>query len=300
MEIVQYKPDHLTSLTKFYNDLTNEVPNCYTITEEEFALALHGITEHTDDDELEKENAYVVLQNGSVHAFVHVGFFREGDDDKDTVGVIQFLGYKRGERKAGQTVFEKAESYLKDHNVSRIIAFTKMYRYNFYGYDYTQLSDKLDHIHGLLGINDYSRYHGQVFMEWKNFVVEPPHINLPVTLSVEWKDGRGKLPNCHLKAYIDNNEVGECYSVSCQQYSSHADLQDWQYTHWIGVEDEYQGQGLGKFLLQYSLHEMHKVGYRHASLSTDWNNYLALLFYSNFGYRAVDWTYAYKKQISHH
>lgn len=299
MEIYQYTPEFLSPITQFYNLLTAEVPHCYPVNEEEFALAMQGVSGHTDDndDDLEEETAFVVLQNDSVQAFVHVGFFTDGDDE-DRVGVIQFLGYKRGERNAGQKILENAESYLKAHKVSQIIAFTKMYRYNFYGYDYTQLSDKLDHIHALFGINEYRRNHGQVFLEWKNFIVEPAHTDLPVTLKVDWKEGSGKLPNCFIKAYIDNNEVGQCDNVSCGQYSSQPDLQDWFYTHWIGVEDDFQGQGIGKYLLQYTLHEMHKVGYRHASLSTDWDNNRALLFYSNLGYRAVDWTYTYEKVLS--
>ena len=161
MEIYQYTPEFLSPLTQFYNLLTAEVHHCHPVKEDEFDLAMQGVTGHTDDndDDLEEETAFVVLQNASVQAFVHVGFFKHGEDDEDKTGVIQFLGYKRGERNVGQTVLEKAESYLKAHKVSRIIAFSKMFRYNFYGYDYTQLSDKLDHIHALFGINEYRRYH---------------------------------------------------------------------------------------------------------------------------------------------
>ena len=240
------------------------------------------------------------MQNGAVQAFIHIGYYQDENEnnEKEHVGVIRFLGYERGARSAGQAVLEKAETYLKTFDVSRIIAFSKMSRYRFYHFEYAQLSDTLEHIHALLGLNDYHQYHGQVFMDWENFKIDTATVNSPVTLSTEWQQGRGKRPNCYIKAYQDNQFIGQCDSISCGEYSTHPDAQDWVYTHWIGVEDEYQGQGLGKYLLQYSLQEMHKVGYRHAALSTDWNNYRALLFYSNFGYRAVDWTYAYEKVLS--
>lgn len=76
-----------------------------------------------------------------------------------------------------------------------------------------------------------------------------------------------------------------------------ADAQDWTYTEWLGIEDDFQGKGFGKFLLQYSLQEMQKAGYRHASISTSLDNYRAILFYSNVGYKVVDWTYEYQKTI---
>ena len=301
MEIRQYTPDLLLPLTEFYNNLTVEVPHCYPVEEEEFAYAMCGVMRQTDNDEddFEDETAYIALYDGIVKAFVHVGYYGDENDngDKMNKGVIRFLGYQRGARNIGQVILDKAEDYFKDNNVSRIVAFSKIYRYSFYHFEYAELSDTLDHIHGLLGINDYQSYHGQVFLDWQNYNVDPPTINPSVNLKVQWKDGRGKLPNCHIKAFRDGEEIGECWNVSCGQFSSHPDVQDWVYTDWIGVEDEYQGEGLGKYLLQYSLHEMHKVGYKHAALSTDWNNNRALLFYSNFGYRAVDWTYAFEKVL---
>jgi ribosomal protein S18 acetylase RimI-like enzyme len=55
---------------------------------------------------------------------------------------------------------------------------------------------------------------------------------------------------------------------------------------------------LGRHLLQRSLQEMHRIGYRNASISTDWENHRALLFYSNHGFNVVDWTYCYGRDLS--
>lgn len=301
MEVLQYTPDMLSSLTQFYNRLTINVPYCYPIKEEELADTLSIATGKADrtDDDLEVETVFVAMQNGMVQAFIHVGFYQDENENnvKMNNGVIRFFGYERGARHAGQAALEKAETYLKTYNVSRIIAFSKIYRYRFYHFEYAHLSNTLDHVQALLGLNGYQRCNGQVFLDWKNFTVEPIPLSLPVKLAVEWKEGRGKLPNCNITAHKDDEEVGVCWNVSCGEFSNHAEVQDWVYTDWIGVEDDYQGQGLGKYLLQYSLQEMHKVGYKHASLSTDWNNNLALLFYSNCGYKVVDWTYAYEKVL---
>ena len=299
MAIIQYTPDILTPVTQFYNRLTADVPHCYPVKEEEFALAISHVTDQTNNNDygLKSETAYGAVQNGGVQAFVHVGLRQKGDNEKENVGIIRFLGYERGARSVGQAVLEKAESYLNTYNVSQIFACSKHYRYRFYHFEYAHLSDALDQVQALLSVNGYLRCSGQVFFDWENFAVIPTPSSLPVTLSVDWKEGRGKLPNCNITAHKDNKEIGVCWSVSCGQFSTHPDVQDWVYTDWLGVEDDYQGQGLGKYLLQYSLQEMHKVGYRHASLSTSWDNNLALLFYSNFGYKVVDWTYAYEKDL---
>ena len=42
MEIVQYTPKLQSALTEFYNRLTVNVPHCYPVKEEEFALAMRG------------------------------------------------------------------------------------------------------------------------------------------------------------------------------------------------------------------------------------------------------------------
>ena len=302
MEIIQYTPDILTPVTEFYNRITADVPHCYPVKEDEFALATCGLTHQTNDTDydLDSETAFVAMESGVVQAFIHVGFYQEENENNEKVnnGVIRFFGYKRGMRQAGQTVLEKAEEYLKSHNVLHVIAFSKLFRYRIYHFEYAHLSDTLDHVQALLGANGYRRDHGQVFLDWKNFAVIPMPSNLPVTFSVEWKEGRGKLSNCNITAHQDGEQVGVCWSVSGGEFSSYPEAQNWVYTDWIEVEDDFQGQGIGKLLLQSSLQEMHKVGYRHAALSTDWNNYRALLFYSNCGYRVVDWTYAYVKDFS--
>lgn len=301
MEIHQYTPDMQTSVTQFYNHLTADVPHCYPVKEEEFAVAMQRITTDIADlkeDGLDSETAFVATTNGVIQAFIHVGISQIGDNREETVGVIRFMGYERGERRVGQAVLEKAEEYLKAFNVPRISAFPQDCRYRFYHFSHAYLSDALDQVQGLLGFNGYRRSEGEVFLDWENYVVTPVPSSLPVTLSIDWKEGRGQHPNCTVLAHQDGEEVGICESICGGEFSSHPDAQDWFHTVWLGVEDDFQGQGLGRYLLQYALQEMKKVGYRHAAISTAWDNYRAFLFYSNCGYRTVDWTYEFVKNLS--
>ncbi|MYF98196.1 GNAT family N-acetyltransferase [Candidatus Poribacteria bacterium] len=301
MDIIQYTPDILTPLTEFYNRLTAEVPFCYPVTQKEFALVMQNV----DADEYNRsegglfgEKVYVAIFDDNVKAFIHIGISLKSENEEEDVGFIKFLGYERGERSDAQTLLGKAEEYLKSYNVTRIFAFSENDRYRFFHFEHAYLSTTLDHIHALLGFNGYQRSDGEVFLDWKDYTVIPNPSRIPMTLSVDWKQGEGQRPNCTVKAYKDNEEVGECWSVCGGEFSSHPDAQDWLHTVWLGIENDFQGQGLGKFLLQSTLQEMHKIGYRHAAISTDWENYRALLFYSNCGYKIVDWTYEYEKVLS--
>ena len=65
MEILQYSSDMLSPLTAFYNRLTVDVPHCYPVTEEEFALAMRGVTDNVKDSEtLDTETAFVAMKPG--------------------------------------------------------------------------------------------------------------------------------------------------------------------------------------------------------------------------------------------
>ena len=301
MDILQYTPDMQTQVTQFYNRMTADVPKCYPVKAEEFAVAIQGVTTGKADKKeggLDSETAFVAMVNGALQAFIHVGIGQDGDNREEDIGVIRFFSYERGARRVGQAVLERAETYLKTFNISRIFAFPQDCRYRFYHFEHAYLSDALDQVQGLLGFNGYHRSTGEVFLDWEDYSVTPLPSNLPVTLSIKWKDGRGQLPNCTVLAHQNGEQVGICESLCGGEFSSHTDAHAWLHTVWLGIEDDFQGQGLGRYLLQYALQEMKKIGYRHAAISTAWDNHRAFLFYSNCGYRTVDWTYEFVKDLS--
>ncbi len=298
MEILQYTPDMVTPLTQFYNRLTAEVPHCYPVKEEEMVDAVNGIFSGKDDKN-DSETAFVATVGSVVKAFIHVGLCQIGPKaNKEDAGLLRFMGYERGARPAGQALLEKAEEYLKAFDINRICAFRSDNKYRFYHLEHANLSDSLDHVHALLGLNGYYPHPGWVYLNWENYDVTQIPPPIPVKVSVNWGQGRGERPNCSVSLYQDDEEIGVCNSESVGEFSTHPDAQKWFHTYLVDIEGEYQGQGLGKYLLQYSLQEMHKVGYRHAAISTGWRNYRAILFYSNCGFRVVDWTYTFEKVLS--
>jgi len=299
MEILPYDPAMSSQIASAYNNIIRCVPHCYSITPKDFASAVAPvIDEGKNYDNLHSEAVFVAQEGKSTLGFIHIAIEHPEEADENEQGIIRFFGYERGRRIAGQKLLEAAEEYFRQRNMSQITAFPQDYRYRFYHLDHAYLSDHLGQVHALLGFNGYKRVAGEVYLDWPNYepvLLSPTDVSAEISL--KWQQERGTRPNLIVQAHQNGKEIGVCVSVSGGEFSDADDAQDWLFTDWLGVSDEIQGKGLGRHLLQCAIQEMHGVGYRHAAISTDWQNFRAFLFYSNFGYRVVDWTYALGREL---
>lgn len=177
-------------------------------------------------------------------------------------------------------------------------AFHQDHRYPAYHLDNANLSEHLDHIQALLEFNGYRRTSGEVFLDWPDLGdILVPATEGDVEISVVWQNREGVRPEATVVAMQGESKVGECDGISCAHYTSAEEAQDWLFIISLWVEDDFQGKGLGAQLLLRTIEEMRGVGYRHGSISTDLSNHRAFLFYSNYGFRMVDWTYALTRRL---
>ena len=154
----------------------------------------------------------------------------------------------------------------------------------------------MDLVQALLTFNGYQPTSSEVFLDLPDYEpVVPAASDVGAEITLEWRQGRGARPGLLVHARRDGRQVGICVCVSCGEYASAAEAQDWMFTKWMGIEEEVQGRGLGRHLLQRALREMHAIGYRHAAISAAGANGRAVLFYANYGYRVVDWTHAFNR-----
>ena len=299
MEISRYEPTMSPELASAYSNIIRSVPHCYPVSVEDFAYAVAAVVEEgKSHDRLRSEAAFVAREDSSMLGFIHVAIECAEKADEAEQGVIRFFWYERGHRTAGQALLEDAEEYVRKQDVAQITAFPQDYRYPFYHLPHAYLSDHLDQVHALLGFDGYRRAAGEVYLHWPDYEpIEPTPAGVSADISLQWCQGRGTLPGLTVHAYQGEKEIGVCECLSCGECSYADQAQDWLFTTWIGVSEEMQGKGLGRHLLQRALQEMHSVGYRHAAISTNWRNFRAFLFYSNYGYRVVDWTYALGREL---
>jgi GNAT superfamily N-acetyltransferase len=212
-------------------------------------------------------------------------------------GIVRLLWYERGQRQAGQALLEAAEGHLRGRGLRQCVAFDQYaFRFPTYHLSCAQLTDRWEHVHGLLGANGYQRSGGEVFLDWEHFrPPDPGPCPIEADLRVERWQGRGSRDNVAVHAERDGERLGICASRCCGEYSSDARAQDWLLTNWLWVEEGLRGQGVGRYLLLRALTEARAAGFVHAAISAEPDNHRAILFYSNIGYHAVDWTTEYRK-----
>jgi ribosomal protein S18 acetylase RimI-like enzyme len=297
--IVPYTSDLAPAVARAYNELVRPVPHCYPVDPEALHAALAAAAKGGSSyDSVRDERAFVALQGAEVLGFAHTAIGHRRHDSPKEMGLIRFLGYRAGQRAAGQALLERAQETLRGQGATEVAAFPQKHRYPFYHLSSAYLSDRMGHVAALLGMNGYKRSGGEVYMDWHDLpLLEPAPAQVEVEIALEWKPGAGRLPGLAVHAYRGEKELGVCMCVSCAEYNLIGADQEWAFTKWLGVEKEVQGRGLGKHLLQRALRELRLAGYRHAAISTALHNYRAALFYSNLGYRVVDWTYEYGKSL---
>lgn len=298
VEVVEYEPHLLPRLTRAFNDALRGIPHCYPVDEKRLSRSLNGqLAERKRRSPLRTQKVFVAVDGGHVLGFVHTGTAHHDDETK---GYIRFLWYQRGHRRAGQALLSAVENRFRKKEIRTVQAFAQEYTYPCYHLKPAYLSDRLGHVQALLAFEGYRRARGEVFLDWVDFehqISARPRADTKV--STKKLDGAGPRPDIQVVAHVRDEIVGTCDCMSLAARTDADEARDWIFTTWLGVEEEHQGKGLGRLLLNRALHEAYALGYRHAAISTASDNHKACLFYSNIGYRISDWTYEYTTKLGH-
>lgn len=299
MEIRNYTPEWAEEAAKAYSRLIPKVPYCYPVTSETFDLEVSKrLPDGIDDVPLEWQTERVAIEAGRVLGFIQLGARLKQPDESETerIGMIRFFWYEPGYRTAGQALLDAGEEILQNHGIRRVQAFHQNYTYQFYQLEYSYLSTHLGHIDALLRLNTYRRTAGEVFLQQIDFdPPEPTKMDLDVRISVQWEEGSFPRPNARVRAFLGDIRVAQCYAHGIADYSDDETAKDWFCIAWLGVDEPFRGKSLGKHLLERTMSEMHRAGYRHAIISTAANNHVAFVFYSNLGFEVSDWTFGWSK-----
>ncbi|MCD6350636.1 MAG: GNAT family N-acetyltransferase [Armatimonadetes bacterium] len=298
MEIVAYDAALIEGITECLNSVVGALPHCYRQPSERVAAGLEGKLWRDEDEELLDPQAWVALEAGEVVGFAQAAR-QTATDDRPARGIIPFLLYRPGYRAAGQGLLATVEAWFAQHSLTDAYAFLDDHVPAFYHFPHSYLSDRLNHVHALLGYNGYSRCEGEVFYEWRDFdPPEPPPLPVEAEIRRELKpQDDARLPGLVIFAYKDGEQIAECWFVSCGSAAPGTEAEDWCLTTWLHVEEAWRGRRLGLYMLFRALGEVKAVGFRHAAISTAVWNHRAQLFYSNCGYRVSDWTYALNKSF---
>jgi ribosomal protein S18 acetylase RimI-like enzyme len=299
MEIARYQAATSEALCAAYNALVADVPHCFPVSVPAFAEALApAIGEGAPKGRVRDEVVFVAREGDVILGFLHAGVAEPKEESQSPEGVVRFFDYQRGERATGQALLDAGHEYLRSLGQRVVKAFCSDLRYRFYHVACAYLSNRLDHVQALLQFNGYEPFGGEIIFDWPDYAPpEPESSDVHDKVEVLWKPGRGRLPGIEVIARVGEAWAGACKCVSCGEFSDEDAAQDWLFVSELNVAEAHQGRRLGMHLLQAALKEMHAKGYRNASISTDWRNYRAFLFYSNVGFREVDWTLGFSREL---
>lgn len=303
MDIVEQDATHMGDLTSLYNAQVANTPFCYPVAADEFA---DGATEWAHPEMagvMREQTVFVAVEGGAPIGFAHIAMGRVLEewsaDARIDCGAIRFLAYPPGRRDVGQGLLDAAQARLEGLAAGRIHAFTKATSYRFYQLGFGLLPTSWGHIVGLLGANGYSVRRGEYFLYWPGFAPDVPTCpDVRVDILVTRTEGRGDLPGLSVTARLGDRTVGECDCKSAGSYANSPDAQRVFYVDWLGVEEEFRGRRWGAYLLLRALWEGKQLGYEHAVIATDWQNYRALLLYANHGFSVESYAYDFCKELA--
>lgn len=297
LEIVPFEPEMAEGVARCYNELVAPVPLHRAAPAEWFAdlrpAQFQGCTE---------EAVLVAVAAGEVAGFAHVGLSAPATHEwhvKGEPGVIRFLSYRPGERPLGAALLAAAEEWLRERERTAVVAEYGGYMYPCYPLPLGNISEQISHVPPLFGMAGYEVPESEVFFEWRDF--QPPEVSAPdadVKLVCKEPQAQASGLKSSVAAVQGEEQVGEFSMVSLREDRWRPQLADWCTAGLLRVADRLQGRGIGKCLLARGLAEMRKAGARHAMISTDWNNYRAYLFYTNFGFRFLDRTFGFSRDLS--
>lgn len=293
IRIVDFTMDHAEPLRAIYNEGIERVPHCYPVDADRFARALEPAAGAGKGPKyLSNERAWVAIKDQGPAGFIHVGdeLMKEGRRRS----AIRFLLNRPGERAAGQALLDRAHDDFPE--TDPIWAVFQHYRYDFYHRACAYLSDRLGHVQALLQKNGYTRGEGEIFFDWDNYDVSVDETPEGIEMRTEVKPADGRPPFVRVSGHRGDEEISACELFSCGAWTDEPSVQDRLFVKWLGVEREYQGNGLGKHTLLFALAKAKENGYRHASISTAVSNHRAFVFYSNVGFHVTDMTYGWARK----
>jgi GNAT superfamily N-acetyltransferase len=294
MEIVRFEKGMGAGVARCYNELMAPVPLHRPVDEEKLAQPIPSQFQDCTGEQI-----LVARATGEVVGFVHVGVSAKATHDwhiKGEPAVVRFLSYRPGERAVGVALLQVAEQWAREHERTAVVAGYGGYMYPFYPLPMGNISERISHLPPLFGMAGYEVAECEVFFEWRDF--EPPEVSAPeVELVCKTAPTQASGSKVSVAAMQGEEQVGEFSMVSLREDRWRPQLADWCTAGLLRVADRLQGRGIGKCLLARGLAEMREAGCRHAMISTDWDNWRAYLFYTNFGFTFLDRTFGFQKKL---
>ena len=283
MKIIQLEISEIGELASTFNSLCAQIPYVYEITPDEFETGIYfppyveGI--------IESEKIFVSEHNGKRLGFSHVAIEKREGESK-VRGVFRFFVYHPEYRQAGQMLLDKSQEYLCKIGAACISTPMKSYRI---WATRVSFSGQLLQVPALFQANGYEVNVSSVMMACPGFQISNPDCPYSgVEIVLLQQETPAILPSYIIQMRQGDQKLGQSYLSSLGHYYRASEAQHIFYVNDIYLEPHARGKGLGRYLLERSMFEMQRLGYKDGALCTDIDNYQAQLLYSSYGFRTID------------
>jgi ribosomal protein S18 acetylase RimI-like enzyme len=286
MAVRPFQPSDLPILLSLYTELASHAGHGFPPTEEEFCLAFAQPPAH-----LRRSIVLVAEESGKVRGFARCGISRQVDNrwTLTRAGDGQLFGpFITGqEEAAGVGLLSSVSTYLKEGGATRILAFDPVEGVGapFHNGGWAGLSERMPHIAGLLTRAGFRVRHRELCLT--RLAMPIPDISPPARFSLAFEareNGR-----CAVRAFDGGTYAGGCFSSRIYPTrSARREASDWGYIDGLGVQEPYQGRGLGRALLTEMIRKLDEAGCTSICLTTNADNHRAQNLYYSLGFAVVD------------
>ncbi|MGB8984306.1 MAG: GNAT family N-acetyltransferase [Anaerolineales bacterium] len=292
MEVIKYQEDHFEALFSYWKKLGEQVPYFFPVSPEKWRECLL-------DDKLENERlfpfqeVFVALEKGKVIGFIQYGQPAFAWDENGQlccnpqIGVLRHFYFDEDRFDAAHLLFAAGESYMQQFEIRHAF-------YHIFGMScnahHGKLHHSLEHVDRFLRGNGYRVEHENVYYSLELTECDPP-----------CQDGLQLVPKPIVEPGIRNYEIclrdnliGTLQIRFLDELTGGATT-DIACLTWIGIRQEFRGQGCGTRVLQRLAADLHGEHYRQLHLDTANTNRVAQHFYERFGFENRGITRCYIK-----
>ena len=298
MEICPLHPKDYDALFAYWNQLGKGIPYFFKVQQEKWIdCLLHdnldGETLYQHSEVLiawEKENVLGFVQYGQPH----LGFGADGQTVLDPhIGNLRHLYFPAGRPEVGEALYAAAWQYLEEFE--QVYAFYHILGMSCNAY-HGKLSSRMPHVESLLLAKGFRIQHENIYYVLDSRIFDRgPQKSLHLHPSdIDNPHGKHRFVAIIKDPVKGNVEVGTAETRDLR-FLTAGGTSEAVYLTWIGINEPYQGQGLGKLLIHSLADFFAEDGLVKMHSDTPRENTRAQGFYEKMGFIKKDVTRDYIK-----
>jgi GNAT superfamily N-acetyltransferase len=282
MKVIEYSSHLLPELTQLINQHICSIPPAWTLSEAQVASALKDAETfwmlHFGDEEASPTYTTCVVESGHLAAACQWNCWVSPNDAELKIGMLDWIAADPKATEALDALLATITHQMRQLNCVRIMTSRFMFGVGWLGIPTTS-----PHL-----IEGMQRAGFQSSDQWVIMTVGVDHcIHSPSALFVDlkWNIREANL-EWDVEAYVNQSLAGECQAWGIPTYfRGCGGFKEWITVEWLGVEEPYRRQGIGRLLMGEQMRFQAQRGIKNVIVWTETNNAEARKFNESLGFQ---------------